>query len=425
MPGSRSRSRRVLYVCHNHASIRPGGVETYALELFEAMRGEGLFEPLLLSRIRRPEAASGIFASDGDRGQYFFHVDHAGYDAFFGGLHDKSALTSHFDAFLRAHRPDVVHFQHTLFLGYDLIRQVRNSLPGVPVVYTLQEYGPVCHHNGQMVQTQDAAPCSAASPDRCHACFPDISPEAFFLRRRFIQAQFELVDLFIAPSRFLQERYVEWGIPRAKIRCEDYGRQRQTPAPAPPVGGGGEARKRFGYFGQLTPFKGIDLLLKAMAQLRGDVELFVHGANLEFQSKAFQREVHALLEDTRAHVTLVGPYEQSRLPALMAAIDWVVVPSIWWENSPLVIQEAFLHGRPVICSDIGGMAEKVTAGVNGLHFRAGDVDSLASTLRHAAGTPALWKHLSSGIPGVHSMDSHVEFLGRAYAALIDETAGRL
>ena len=56
----------------------------------------------------------------------------------------------------------------------------------------------------------------------------------------------------------------------------------------------------------------------------------------------------------------------------MAEIDWVVVPSIWWENSPLVIQEAFLHGRPVICSDIGGMAEKVRHGVDGLHFRVGD-----------------------------------------------------
>ena len=46
----------------------------------------------------------------------------------------------------------------------------------------------------------------------------------------------------------------------------------------------------------------------------------------------------------------------------MASVDWVVVPSIWWENSPLVIQEAFGYGRPVICSDIGGMAEKVTDG---------------------------------------------------------------
>ena len=61
-----------------------------------------------------------------------------------------------------------------------------------------------------------------------------------------------------------------------------------------------------------------------------------------------------------------------------------MVPSIWWENSPLVIQEAFLHGRPVICSDIGGMAEKVDHDVNGLHFPVGDPDALARTIQRAA-----------------------------------------
>ena len=71
----------------------------------------------------------------------------------------------------------------------------------------------------------------------------------------------------------------------------------------------------------------------------------------------------------------------------MASVDWVVVPSIWWENSPLVIQEAFLHGRPVICSDIGGMAEKVDDGVNGLHFRTGDPRSLAQAIRRATSSP--------------------------------------
>ena len=58
----------------------------------------------------------------------------------------------------------------------------------------------------------------------------------------------------------------------------------------------------------------------------------------------------------------------------MARIDWVVVPSIWWETGPLVVMEAFQYGRPVICSDIGGMSEKVTDGVNGLHFRRRDPD---------------------------------------------------
>jgi glycosyltransferase involved in cell wall biosynthesis len=101
----------------------------------------------------------------------------------------------------------------------------------------------------------------------------------------------------------------------------------------------------------------------------------------------------------------------------MENIDWVVVPSIWWENSPLVIQEAFGHGRPVLCSDIGGMAEKVTHDVNGLHFRAGDPDSLAMTMRTAATTPGLWERLRQNIPPVHAMQRHVATLTSLYRQL--------
>ena len=75
-----------------------------------------------------------------------------------------------------------------------------------------------------------------------------------------------------------------------------------------------------------------------------------------------QETLDRLFEATSATVTWAGPYDHDRdLPRLMSEIDWVLVPSVWWENSPLVIQEAFQHGRPVICSDIGGMAEQVSA----------------------------------------------------------------
>jgi glycosyltransferase involved in cell wall biosynthesis len=102
----------------------------------------------------------------------------------------------------------------------------------------------------------------------------------------------------------------------------------------------------------------------------------------------------------------------------MANLDWVVVPSVWWENSPLVIQEAFHFGKPVICSDIGGMAEKVRDGVDGLHFRAADPRSLAEVIRTAAKTPGLWDRLRAGIRPVYPMDMHAATLGRIYTELL-------
>src|SRR5262249_30791523 len=139
---------------------------------------------------------------------------------------------------------------------------------------------------------------------------------------------------------------------------------RLLPRPAPQAAEQ-RARTRFGFFGQINPYKGLDVLLRAMQILARDdsnrtgAHLWIHGANLDLSPGPFQDEIKGLLDATRTNVTHVGRYEPANLPELMARIDWVVVPSIWWENSPLVIQEAFLHRRPVICSDIGGMAEKV------------------------------------------------------------------
>ncbi len=86
------------------------------------------------------------------------------------------------------------------------------------------------------------------------------------------------------------------------------------------------------------------------------------------------------------------------MPGLMAEIDWVVMPSIWWENAPLVIQEAFQHRRPPIVSGIGGMAEMVRDGVDGLHVRPGDPAALAAALRRAMDETGLWQRLVHGIP---------------------------
>jgi glycosyltransferase involved in cell wall biosynthesis len=99
----------------------------------------------------------------------------------------------------------------------------------------------------------------------------------------------------------------------------------------------------------------------------------------------------------------------------MAGLDWVVVPSIWWENSPLVIQEAFVHRRPVICSNIGGMAEKVADGRNGLQFRVGDAASLSDKLALAVTKDGLLDDLRAGITPPPTIDESAESCLRVYA----------
>jgi glycosyltransferase involved in cell wall biosynthesis len=95
---------------------------------------------------------------------------------------------------------------------------------------------------------------------------------------------------------------------------------------------------------------------------------------------------------------------------------------VWWETGPLVVWEAFQYRRPVICSDIGGMSEKVADGVNGLHFRRGDAVDLAAAMQRAMETPGLWDTLREGIPPRpgHPLDRHVANLTGIYSALLDE-----
>jgi len=416
-------TKRVLQICHNHPQVRPGGAEVYAHELHRHLRRGEEWEPIFLARSGPPHSPEGaphpgarISPMEGAADEYLLYPEGHDFDWMFGTMRRRKDLyTEDLRRFLQALRPDVVHFQHTLFVGYDAIREVRRTLPGTPIVYTLHEFLPICHNKGQMVRTMDRSLCNEASPRRCAECFPDVSPDEFFLRQRYIRAQLDLVDLFVAPSATLRERFVEWGIPRERILLEDYGR-----IEAPPLGETErpEPHDTLGIFGQVNPYKGIDVLLRAMAALGDEApRLRVHGANLDLQEHSFRDEILKLLEATKG-VTSVGPYPPERAGEMMAAVDWVVVPSVWWENSPLVIQEAFAAGRPVICSDVGGMAEKVRDGVDGLHFRVGDPDSLAATIRRAVTEPGLWRRLREGIPPVHSMAEHAEVLTAAYESLI-------
>jgi glycosyltransferase involved in cell wall biosynthesis len=413
---------------HNHPTVRPGGAETYAYELYEAMRSSDEFEPLFLARTGPPVSAIPRYhegtlltsVTNRDPNQYFFYTDVTNYDWMNGKSPTKEILTRFFTEFLEIHEPDVVHFQHTLFLGYDMLRATRNVLPDAPIVYTLHEFLPICHNNGQLIRTHEDELCLEASPRRCHECFPAISPQDFYLRERFIKSHLEEVDLFLAPSHFLRERYLDWGISPDRIRFEDYGRLQ--PELAVSADEEDRPRKNLGYFGQLSHFKGILVLLEAMrilAEGETDAHLWIHGANLDLQPDPFRREFMRLIAETEKNVTWIGPYEHHELPKLISEMDWVMVPSIWWENSPLVIQEAFLHNRPVICSDIGGMAEKVANGVDGLHFRARDPVNLARTIDRAVTTPGLWETLRDGIRDVFGMDEHVANLTQIYRDLLD------
>ena len=414
---------KVVYVVQNHPEVRPGGAEGYALDLYHAMAKAGEFEPVFVARSGPPistvaptKAGTPFTAVNDDPNQYFFYTDVTDYDWLYGRPTQKSILTRHFRDFLLAHRPDVVHFQHTLFIGYDIVRVTRETLPDTPIVYMLHEYLPICFRDGQMVRVKSNEVCKEESPRRCHECFPDIRPQTFFARKRFIQSQMSQVDLFIAPSDYVKERYVDWGIPAEKIRVETYA---CWPVQRPPRDPEPRRHNRFAFFGQFTPYKGADTLLEAIEILGSDFDghFWFYGANLETQRPEFRRRFESMLEALGDKVTFAGHYDHADVGKLMSRMDWVIVPSVWWETGPIVVLEAFQYGRPVICSDIGGMSEKVTDGVNGIHFRRADPYSLADAMRRAV-EPNVWAEMSERVPGVPMIEDHAAVMTDVYRGLL-------
>ena len=417
MDGTQGR-QRILVMAHAHPDFSLGGGEIAAYNLFRAYRADPAVEAAwFLGRVDRghatPSGAIGLRRADEytwDQGIGDWHMLRAAH---------RDSLLDGFAQLLRALRPTVVHLHHYMHLGLEVLRVVRNELPDARIVMTLHEYMAICRNNGQMIKADGKRLCSGATPQECQACFPQQSVEDFWLRRHWFERHFDLVDRFVSPSAFLRQRYIEWGIAPDRIEVIENGQPGAPPLP-PRALADGEPRNRFAFFGQVTPFKGLDVLFEALAQLpdeaRRRIVLEVHGANLELQAEAYRERVEALRADLHEDgvVQWVGPYQPSELRARMAAVDWVVVPSIWWENSPMVIQEAFECGRPLLVSDIGGMAEKVRDGVDGLHVAAGNRLAWGRALLRAAGETGLWDRLRSGIraPADHAQAArhHLDML---------------
>jgi glycosyltransferase involved in cell wall biosynthesis len=426
--------RKVLLVSSNHAAIRPGGLESYTQGLYEALRSSEEFDPVYLARAGPPFTDLGChhgwspFAMVGDDpNQYLFYTDTFAeaekFDRVFRRWAERQVLTRYYRDFLLAHKPDVVHFHHLNYLGWDILRVTRNTLPDAPILFTLHEYLSICHNDGQLVRTRSLEMCHEPSPRRCHECFPSVSAQTFAMRNRFIESHLAHVDCFIAPLEYVRDRHVEWGLPPEKFVVESQAmapvRDRVPDEPED------RPRNRFAYFGQINRYKGADVLLDAVAMLGDDFEghLWIFGANLEIQPKEVRKDLESRIEGR--NVTFAGSYDYRRMGKLMAGIDWVVVPSIWWETGPMVVVEAFQYGRPVICGNMGGQGEKVKDGYNGLHFRRRDAADLADVMRRAAETPGLWDELRANIPSdpLRHMDDHLEVITALYKDLIASRQG--
>jgi glycosyltransferase involved in cell wall biosynthesis len=387
---------RLLVFCHNHPDLQPGGTETVARSVFRTLRDrhgvEGLFLAAVTAQHRERRPGTLFQAAGRHPDEMLVWLSH--FDRYHLAQLDTWGLAELLP-FVESYRPDVIHFHHVLYFGLETLDLVRRAAPQARIVVTLHDFFAICPQEGQLLTT-DGRLCLGPSLDACRRCFPGRAGTDHVLRELAVQGAFAGVDLILSPSDFLRGRFVAAGWDEARIRVLRNGIADGPAAPHRPAPDG--RRDRFAFFGHINRFKGAMVALDASARLSRDGVahgLALHGGTAH-QPDEFLAEFKAAL-DAAPDAQHQGLYAPEGLGTRIAGADWVVMPSIWWENAPLVALEAFKHGRPVICGNVGGMAETVRDGVDGLHFPIGDAAALAATMRRAAEEPGLWARLAAGV----------------------------
>ncbi len=369
---------RTVFVAHSHPAVRVGGGELAAYQLFQHMRRSGndvRFVGLTSEEKDGPRVfgpnQNAVTFDEGDHCVRGFGMNSLTME------HGNIAREDWLVHFLLKLNPDVYHFHHFWKVGASAIRRLRKARPDAKMICTLHELLAICANHGQMVKAGTRELCYRAEPIACAGCFPGQSPMEFKLRRMRMMSMLDAFDALISPSDFLKQRFVDWGLPEDRIEVLENGLPTTPDFPMEDDAELAHKARRFAFFGQATPTKGLNILVEAARSIAAtnpamDIVVDVYGVTAEKFAKLYPSV------EVGPFISFKGRYAPQDCVGLMRHYGWIVVPSVWWENSPLIIQEARAAGTPVLTSDIGGMAEKGRD--MGAQFRVGDVSSLREQL---------------------------------------------
>ena len=385
------------------------GTETYTLELAQCLKRMG-HNPTILTAILYGEKSPG-----GDRFTYEYGgltVDCIDLNTRplknFKQLYSRPDLYPILKDILLQRKPDIVHVTHLMGHTAVLLEVIRDLK--LPVVATLTDFYGICP-NSKLISF-DGGLCTG--PNRrstnCLSCYirehdyeftspkimarliqsdlslPWVSSFLPYIGAlpRFAQSPIrgsiqdaigridylrELYNVYacmITPTDFLHEAYVKSRFYPEKLKKINFGinlnmvaayRRAITEAPT---------SIRFGYIGQITPHKGVDLLIAAFAKLKGkQATLSIYGP--KDQDAAYMSELNRLSGEGGG-IAFKDTFPKDQLAKVLSEIDVLVIPSRWYENSPLVLLYALATKTPVIVTDMKGMSEFVRNGHQRLHI---------------------------------------------------------
>jgi glycosyltransferase involved in cell wall biosynthesis len=265
----------------------------------------------------------------------------------------------------------------------------------IPYILTLTDFWTICPRI--TLQTSRGG-MLCAGPEGGRAC-AQYCPEmqSTYIKDRLATAKLILsgAKALVSPSRFLASVF-EKEFPDLKIQIIPHGmdlRHLKMNSRKYCPGDG----ITFSYCGGFSPHKGVHLLLKAFRELSsGNVQLKLYGTS--FHEDDYFRLLQDIAgRDERVH--FCGSYAEEKVGDVMSGADVLVIPSLWYENYPLVLHEALACNVPVVSSNIGGMAEKIRDSVNGFTFQVGDEQDLRAKLKRIVDNPGILNELKEKMKG--------------------------
>lgn len=416
---------RILLGVHAFPPCSTAGVEVYTLRLARALQALG-HEVLVLSAVHDLAAEPYALRRRRHEGVDVAEVVNVHHQGTLEATYLDEGVDRAARTVLEEFSPQVVHLQHLLNLSAGIVAEGRRS--GARVVLTLHDYWLSCPRDGLRMRA-DLGLCASMDHGVCAGCLRDspylVPPlqrrlgaaarraglgaqlhrlhaaapravertllwlrrgagegpqrlaEAMDRRALRLRAALEGVDSFLAPTEFVRARAIEFGIPPDRIHHWPLG---AVPGPARPRRAG--PRRRLGFVGTVSPHKGVHVLVQAFGGLDDPgLTLDVHGSLTVHPSYA---EDLRRRSSSDPRIRFHGAFAEGEQPRILAALDLLVLPSLWWENSPLSVLEALAAGLPVVASDTGGVPELIAGTGWGLLVPPGDVAALREALAAVA-----------------------------------------
>ncbi len=457
------RPLRILLPVHVFFPEHFYGTETYTLQLAQCLRQMG----------HRPTVLTSVLYGEKGRGGAVYTYEHDGFEVdcidqniqpltHYRQLHRRADFYPLIAEIFRKRSPDVVHVNHLMGHTGVLLEVVRDM--GLAAVATLTDFYGICPNsklmrydealctgpeygstnclacyireheyefvhrkllatairsNGSLKWTARLLPFAAALPGFRRSIIAD-RIGAVRERIGYLRSLYAVYRKMITPTAFLHEAYVRNGFYPEKLHKIHFGIDLNVVKPFRKDPGRMPAPLTFGYIGQITPHKGVDLLVEAFVRLQADnARLLLFGPR--DQSPGYMRQIETLASGN-ARIAFRDTFPSDRLGEVLSEIDVLVIPSRWYENSPLVLLYALASKTPVIVTDMKGMSEFVIDGWNGYMFQKDNMASLLGKMKQLTERPEIWMDLCRNADYSKGVMDHAREVEAIYQAILGEGA---